>query len=285
MDTIFNTALDNVVKTRTSVRTYDKQQLTSAVKDQLTQYMHSLSGPFTPKVTFKLLENDQKHNAGKLGTYGVIKGASAYIGASIQKDEPFALETLGYTFEKLVLYAASLGLGTCWLGGTFKKGAFAEAMGVKEDVLFPIVSPVGYPLAKGHLMGSFIRFAAKSNQRKAWNELFFDGTFSAPLSTASAGKYEFLLEMVRLAPSASNKQPWRIIKEGNTYHFYELKTPGYSDRLGYDIQKIDIGIALCHFHLAALEKHLQGEFKHLSPSFSDKPTEAHYIISWESVSK
>ena len=53
--------------------------------------------------------------------------------------------------------------------------------------------------------------------------------------------------MVRFAPSAVNKQPWRIIAVGDRYHFYEKKDNGYVGEATGDLQKIDVGIALCHF--------------------------------------
>ena len=46
--------------------------------------------------------------------------------------------------ESLILYATSLGLGTCWIGGTFKKGQFAKAIDLKGDEILPIVLPIGY---------------------------------------------------------------------------------------------------------------------------------------------
>ena len=69
--------------------------------------------------------------------------------------------------------------------------------------------------------------------------------------------------MVRWAPSAVNKQPWRIIAEGNKYHFYEKKDKGYNSEKTGDLQKIDVGIALCHFVMGMEEK---GEKPQLSIS-------------------
>ncbi len=66
------------------------------------------------------------------------------------------------------------------------------------------------------------------------------------------------MEMVRLGPSASNKQPWRILLKDAVCHFYEYKEPGYSDRFNYDIQRIDLGIAAAHFDLAVNEKGIKG---------------------------
>ena len=53
--------------------------------------------------------------------------------------------------------------------------------------------------------------------------------------------------MVRLAPSAVNKQPWRAVVCGSTVHFYEKRSKGFITAQGWDVQKIDMGIALCHF--------------------------------------
>ena len=71
--------------------------------------------------------------------------------------------------------------------------------------------------------------------------------------------------MVRLAPSATNKQPWRAIAEKDWVHFYEKKTPGYDKEATGDIQKVDLGIALCHFEIAAEESGLKGKFIQSDP--------------------
>ena len=60
--------------------------------------------------------------------------------------------------------------------------------------------------------------------------------------------------MVRWAPSAVNKQPWRIIVSNNNYHFYEKRDKGYVGEKTGDLQKIDVGIALCHFVMGLEEK-------------------------------
>ncbi|MGH4140908.1 hypothetical protein [Clostridium sp.] len=56
---------------------------------------------------------------------------------------------------------------------------------------------------------------------------FFETDGLVPLNEDSAGEYVVPLEMVRLGPSASNKQPWRIIKDKNAYHFFLCRTKGY----------------------------------------------------------
>ena len=275
-------SIEETVKTRYSTRTYTDQPISDETREKINNYINTLSNPFSVKVSFRLLESNNSENSEKLGTYGVIKGSNNYIGATVENCE-LALEALGYEFEKLILYLTSLGLGTCWLGGTFNRSSFKNAFEVKENEIFPAISPFGYPSSKKRIADSLVRIVAKSDQRKPWSELFYNKKFSDPLAFEDVDAYAFPLEMVRLAPSASNKQPWRIVKDGRTYHFYELQAKGYSTRFGYDIQKVDIGIAACHFHLAALEKDLKGEFKKLQTPTLDMPEQTEYIFSWVSA--
>jgi len=274
---MFDTPIEEIIRKRYSVRTYSGEALSQDLIEWVREEISNLSNPFGVKVNFRLLTSDGTTvpdlDPAKLGTYGIIKGARNHIGATINEKVP-ALEALGYEFEKLILRLTAHGLGTCWLGGTFNRSQFTQAMGVKEGELFPIVSPIGYPSKKRSLPDSFIRFVAKGDKRKPWDQLFFSGDPDHPLSESDAGGYKIPLEMVRLGPSASNKQPWRIIKHQDAYHFYKARTPGYGQALGYDIQSIDMGIAMCHFHLTAIEKGLSGRFEQLA----DPPIER---IEWE----
>jgi len=111
----------------------------------------------------------------------------------------------------------------------------------------PCVSPLGYPAAKLSLRESLMRKGIKADSRLDFDALFFDGGFNRPLTPERAGSLALPLEMVRWGPSAVNKQPWRVVLAGNSAHFYERRSKGYVDRTGWDIQKIDLGIALCHF--------------------------------------
>ena len=166
--------------------------------------------------------------------------------------------------ERAILMATDLGLGTCWLGGTFSKSGFARKIGLAAGELMPAVAAVGYAVDDGFSKDR-IRRMAGSNSRRPPEELFFDGAFGAPLSPAAAGAYAAPLEMVRWAPSASNRQPWRIVRTPAGWHFFLARTKGYGKgtllfavlRLA-DLQRVDMGIAMCHFELAAREAGLAG---------------------------
>lgn len=269
-----------IIKKRTSMRTYKSEPLPDSLEEELMEYSNGVRGPFGANVRFVFAENEMKDASLKLGTYGVIKNAPAFILTVAEKEEKY-MEQLGYMFEKVVLYATSLNLGTCWMGGTFSKSGFAKAADLKDGEELPIVSPVGLPVENRRFVDRMMRFAAGSKDRKGWEGLFFDGSFEKSLSPSKAGKYEVPLEMVRLAPSASNKQPWRIVMDGGNLHFFLQHSKGYAKALGHDIQKTDIGIAMCHFEVSSLELDIPGAWVIKQPGIVNIPEGAEYIVSWE----
>lgn len=279
----FDTPVGAVIRERKSVRTYKDVPLKKEDKEKLQAYAATVKGPFEAPLRLVLLDNKEieKASGGKLGTYGVIKGASSYIAAATV-NQGRAMEQLGYCLEMVVLYAASLGIGTCWLGGTFKRSQFADQIKLQEQELLPIVTPIGYPAEKRGMVESLMRKVAGSDHRKPWEELFFLEGFDHTLSKAAAGEFAEALEMVRLAPSASNKQPWRIVKQGNTYHFYLQHAKGYGTAMGFDMQKVDIGIAMSHFEMALAEAGIEGRWVtegQVPPAKED----TEYIISWAAL--
>lgn len=104
------------IEKRRSVRTYDGRPLAEEHKAKLMECAESLSNPFGVPVTVRLLATETASSQ-KMGTYGVIKGTKTFLGVTVPKGG-LSLEAAGYSFEQLVLYAASLGVGTCWLAAT-----------------------------------------------------------------------------------------------------------------------------------------------------------------------
>ena len=254
--------INETAEKRKSIRTYIEKPLEKADREKISAYIDCLKDettPFRARVRIRIFDVDKDINAKDLGTYGVIKNARTYLGVAVNEAED-AMEAVGYVFEKLVLYAASLGLGTCWLGGTFNRGEFAKTMELTGDEFFPIASPIGYPAPKNHTIDKIMRKAIKADSRKSFEEIFFDKSFSVPLSKEASAEYSDILDAVRLAPSAKNAQPWRILKDGSTFHFFEKKTIPSS---AHDIQRLDIGIAACHFDLAAREKGINSKLVYL----------------------
>jgi len=273
--------ITQVIKERTSIRSYNNKPLDLELAEKVIHFLNEIKGPLGLTTRFKLVNANLDHVDSnlKLGTYGVIKGTSWFIACAVKNTNNNLLE-LGYVLEKGILYATSLGLGTCWLGGTFKKGEFAKVMELKEDEILPIITPLGYSSESRRFIDSFIRLTAGSKNRKPWGEIFFNKDFSKALSESDAAEYSIPLEMIRLAPSASNKQPWRIVKNNDNYDFYLEHTKGYTKAFNYDMQMIDMGIALCHFELTAISLGLGGHLEHVKTNSLELLPLTEYVISW-----
>ena len=143
----------------------------------------------------------------------------------------------------------------------------------------PCVSPLGHPAAKMSLRETMMRKGVKADTRLEFEELFFRETFDTPLRRGDAGELRDVLEMVQWAPSAVNRQPWRLVLCGDTVHFYEKQSKGYVDKTGWDMQKIDLGIAMCHFAAGMEEQDSEIAFVHQDPGLS-APSDTVYIASF-----
>ncbi len=230
-----------LIKTRKSVRSFDARPLTEEDRERLAQYMETVSNPFDIPVRFVLL--DAKEHA---LSSPVLSGETVYA-AGLVKKGPRADLAFGYSFEKLVLYAWSLGIGTTWIGGTMKRELFERAAGLSEDELMPCISPLGYPAKKRSVRETMMRKGVGADSRMSADKLFFKGEWGKALAYSAEDASAEPLEMVRWAPSAVNRQPWRIIVRGDSYHFYKKQDKGYISEKTGDLQKVDLGIALCHF--------------------------------------
>ncbi len=235
-----------LIKKRRSVRAFDGNPLSKEDAAGIMEFAGKVENPYDIPIEWKLLDANKDSLSSP-----VITGTDTFIAGKMRK-MPHAEETFGYSFEKVVLYAMSLGIGTTWIAGTMDREAFERAMHLKEGEVMPCISPLGYPAKKMSLRETLMRKGIKADSRLPFEELFFDGSFEKQLSREKAGKLEPLFEGVRLGPSAVNRQPWRLVLADNKVHFYKksAKIMGTPD---WDIQKIDIGIALAHFELMAEE--------------------------------
>jgi nitroreductase len=280
----FTRPITDVIKKRTSWRTYTNEPLERDVREKMTNLMkdNDFGSPFSKqagKARFELLsipEFDPSERK-NLGTYGTIVGAQDFIVGAIENSK-YDREHFGYILESLILAATDLGLGTVWLGGTFNRSLFSAKIEKKENEVVPAITPVGYTAARTSKEIT-IRSYAKADKRFPWEKLFFEGDFSTPLSTET--EYFTLIENVRLGPSAGNFQPWRIVKEPteDNFHFYLLYTDDKMGKIYNVFKRLDIGIAVSHFDLSAKELGIKGKWSFEKPDISTTE-DFRYIISW-----
>ena len=284
----YNQAITEIIERRFSCRTYVPRPIDPKIREELSKILKELTtGPLGGTVRLELVAAcpDDLAALKGLGTYGFIKGACGFMVCAADRDEN-AMEDCGYLLEKAIFFATDRGFGTCWLGGTFNKSGFSRKIALKETEMIPAVVSVGYAADRRRWFDSYIRRRAGSDSRLAWDTLFFDRTFGTPLSADKAGACAAPLEMVRLGPSASNRQPWRVIRDGSRWHFYLQRTKGYGRRNMdlfklADLQRVDMGIAMCHFELTAREAGLSGEWLRAEPDIEKPDSLTEYVVTWQ----
>jgi nitroreductase len=282
-----NQDIQNIVRHRFSCRSFANEPIREAHQYELRQFLTSLrAGPLGTQARFDLIAatTEDRRSLKGLGTYGFIKNPTGFIIGSVTQAEN-NLEDYGYLLEQAVLEATDLGLGTCWLGGTFTKSSFAKKASLQEGEIIPAVIATGYMEERKAQDGQIRRYLG-ANRRLPFEQLFFDNSFASPLTIFNAGIFAQPLEMVRWAPSASNRQPWRIIRIDEAWHFFLKRTKNYGKGTMIfnlmqlsDLQRVDMGIAMCHFELTLHEMGVDGRWKIENPKII-VPENTEYIVTW-----
>ena len=279
------------IKRRFSCRKFSAAAIPEEKLARLQAYAVSQkTGPFGSTLRFDLIAaapGDLSALKG-LGTYGTIQGATAFIvGATDYRG--YSLEDYGFAMEDIILLATELDLGTCWLGGFFTRSSFSRRISLAEDEQIPAVTALGLIADPQKARHTLIRRQVGAFKRLPWEALFFRECFDDPLSPAEAGDFGTALEMVRWAPSASNRQPWRVVKAGRAWHFYLRRTQGYGNNLlarlmnFSDLQRVDMGIGMCHFVLTLQEQGIAGHWRIQNPAIQVPDAATEYCATWSPV--
>ncbi|OFZ46469.1 MAG: hypothetical protein A2381_02045 [Bdellovibrionales bacterium RIFOXYB1_FULL_37_110] len=256
-----------LIKKRCSVRTFTLDIFSKEKLSEIENILKNVSRtPFNTYGRFKMIKLDQGEGRSlvrAMTTYGVIKNPQYFLVGMINKVTGNLVD-FGHSFEKIILDLTALDIGTCWLGGTFNQSIFAKYAQCLADEVIPCVVALGVSASLQSPTDRLIKFMAASHKRKEWKALFFQNNFK-DFAVLANHHHQLALEMVRLAPSASNKQPWRILYEDNCFHFYLDRNSSYNRLIDFlnlaDLQLVDMGIAMCHLELALLDAKILGQFE------------------------
>lgn len=184
-------------------------------------------------------------------SYGLIRGCNSYIALIGDSRDKHIKEKIGYYGEYLVLKLTQMGLGTCWVGGTYDKKSIEKEIETKySDEIYCVI-------ALGHIFGTektnfekVIGFFGKNN--KSQKDIF---KTENPLNENKEW-IEKGLECVYKAPSALNRKPWRF--------WYNGKNICLKSNKESEFDKIDIGIAMLHFQMGAEKAGFRGKWKFIN---------------------
>lgn len=218
-----------------SERHSSRKYLDTPLEELNLQYLNGLIKDFNKKfgLCMQLILNDERAFQGFTKSYGIFQGVEHYLALVGKTNDPFLLEKCGYYGERFVLEATRLGLGTCWVGGTFSKKDCPVA--VAADETFVCVIVIGNIADELSFREKFIH---RVTHRKTKHlEDFYDSNVKLP------DWFKKGIEATKIAPSALNKQPVK---------FYYLKNETTCSVPKYDSHEaIDMGIAKLHFEIAA----------------------------------
>lgn len=177
---------------------------------------------------------------GLLGSYGKIHGNASVLLFIAADPTPRAQWELGYIGEGVVLEATALALGTCWVSGFFDPGRARHLTSLAAHERVVAASPLGHPVAETTATERAMSAVALSHRRKPLDEIA-PGWQQWPLWAQRA------VEAARLAPSATNRQPWRFsLIDGALVASRNSRTD-----LPRASKALDVGIACMHLELGA----------------------------------
>ena len=268
-----------IIKKRKSSRTYSQVALTPADKKTLESFIiENSKGLENEVVDFRIVEKNNADNHMKLDL-GMINGHNTYI-LGTSKSTVASRVNYGYFMEKVVLKATEMNISTCWVG-YFDYSYFNE-IPIEDGFDIPSIVIVGYSEDGETYMEKTFRFALNASKRHSWDNLFFNYKLKTPLTPEYVKEYSDSLEMVRLAPSSGNTQPWRIFfdETKNEFHFFKKSISKRYELRG--LHDIDMGIAMSHFELTSIQNGLSGSWlKHIEEEVNSID-DLQYIMTWKS---
>ncbi len=196
------------LRSRHSVRSFTPEPLSQeavrGLKAEITMVNTHEAG-----MHFELVCDDPAPFKGFKASYGMFKGVRNYVAAVVDTSFPDSYERAGYFGQQIVMKAVGLGLGTCFVGGTYDSSLVKVVLRVDRKVLFMIA--LGYPAQNRQTVLSSLAMKMAHRNDKAPDGFYLPQP-GYSLSEALAimpwlGKG---LQGLACAPSSLNKQPVMI---------------------------------------------------------------------------
>ncbi len=224
-----NIDFKEAILNRESRRTFENKEIPKEIIEAIQYEIKRINTE--ENLNIQLVIGDSSGFNSMRKTYGLLKGVENYLALIGNKDDINLCEKLGYYGEKLLLICESLGLSTCWVGGTYSKKDLPCNISDKETLDCVIV--FGYSKNKGFKEKLIKRTTSK---RKSLDELCHkDSNLPDWINEG--------LKLLRIAPSAMNRQPVIISYKNDEVRADIIKDDKFA--------LYDLGIAKFHFQVGA----------------------------------
>jgi nitroreductase len=234
---------------RKSVRKFDLMPLDEGLLQEIAVYTDTIQPMIEGiKVKFKLLPGSMVKNLFP------VKAPHYIVIFSENKDG--YLTNAGFMMQQLDLYLSKSGIGSCWMGMAKPVREILEASKL-EFVTALLFGKAKVPLH---------RQSISEFKRKPMD------------SITNITGMDDLLEAVRLAPSATNSQPWYFTASNGYIHAHCVRSGPVKGIIYNKLNKIDLGIAICHLWIAAV--HIGRDIKVIiDEKFQNSAPAGYYYIA------
>jgi hypothetical protein len=225
----------DAIDLRCSRRSYSNLPISQGKVDKLNKIIGELNIESGLDIEYMVDGSDAFGGIKK--SYGMFKNVRALIVLKGNISDINLKEKVGYFGEKIILEATKIGLGTCWVGGTFDKnnklfdiskdknmvcvitiGNVEEQKTIKEKAIYSIIHRKAIPLGK--------LYTTDTENLPSW---FIDG-IKASVKT----------------PTAINSMKFRF------EYVSGIVTINIPDNTAFDM--VDLGIAKLHFEIGSGKK-------------------------------
>ena len=227
---------------RVSKRSYTAQNIEKEKLDLLKNLIHKMNTQMDLKI--QLLEGCQPLFKGFRASYGMIKGAHTCIALVVSQQTETTQIKAGYAGEMLVLEATAMGLGSCWIGGTYDKKAIQKYVKLNENEKLLCVIAIGYNPQNMHFIE---KIASYVNRKGKAAENFLQSNEKVPTWVKEG------ISSVTKAPSALNAQPVG-------YRYEKGKVMAFTTQANHGLEKLDLGISMLHFEIGAKRAGYEGQW-------------------------
>lgn len=234
---------------RKSVRKYDLTPLDENTLLEIKEYVYSLKPLYKDiKTEIRIVPKDG------VNILLPIKAPHYFVMTSENKEG--YLTNGGYMLQQMDLFLSAKGIGSCYLGMAMPTKATKKGSELDSVMVLAFGSP-----AEAVYRTDISEFKRKSL-----------------LEITNIINNDQLLEAARLAPSATNSQPWYFTGKNDVIHLYCIKN-NIVKALVYDkMNKVDMGITMCNIAVSA--KHLRKEIEFIhDKAAEDNPPKGYYYIA------
>lgn len=217
--------IQEAIKTRHSVRSYMDKEIPEEIAGRLSEEIEICNRE--GGLHIQLVLDEPEAFSGFLAHYGKFSCVKNYIALIGPQGEGLD-EKVGWYGERLVLLAQTLGLNTCWVALTYRKGKSRCRIEQGEKLVCVIALGYGTTPGESHTSRPVTAVCRVDEPMPEWFRL---GT-----------------EAALLAPTAMNQQRFRFTLSGGTVR---------GESTGGFYSKVDLGIVKYHFEQGAGKENFQ----------------------------